>query len=118
MYIGDSGNARVLKVAAAFALKPNRPNPFNPTTQLAYEVPQAAHITLAVYNLLGQEVVRLVEGMQQPGRYVVSWNGKNGQGVGVASGVYLYRLTASTGFTQSRRMTLLLSKRLSSSETS
>ncbi len=51
--------------------------------------------------------MRLVDEMQVPGRYLVTWNGRNAHGLGVASGVYLYRLTTSTGFTQSRRMTLL-----------
>ena len=91
----------------AFSLSANRPNPFNPATQIAYEVPQQAHITLAVYNVLGQEVVRLVDREQQAGRYTVTWDGRNTQGQGVSSGVYLYRLTSSTGFVESRRMVLL-----------
>lgn len=102
--------ASAVKVSAlptVFALKANRPNPFNPRTQITYDVPQPTHVTLAVYNLLGQEVIRLVDDVKAPGRYVVTWDGRNGQGVTVASGVYLYRLTTSTGFTQTRRMTLL-----------
>jgi hypothetical protein len=91
----------------AFALHAARPNPFNPSTTISYDVPQQAHITLIVYNLLGQEVVRLVDSIHQPGRYAVTWNGRNGRGSGVASGVYLYRLTSSTGFVQTRRMLLL-----------
>lgn len=70
-------------------------------------MPEPAHITLIVYNVLGQEVVRLVEGGRQPGRYTVTWDGRNGQGVAVASGVYLYRLATSTGFSQTRRMALV-----------
>ena len=91
----------------AFSLSANHPNPFNPSTQIAYEVPQQAHITLAVYNVLGQEVVRLVNREQQAGRYTVTWDGRNTQGQGVSSGVYLYRITSSTGFVESRRMLLL-----------
>ena len=91
----------------AFSLGANRPNPFNPSTQIAYEVPQQAHITLAVYNVLGQEIVRLVNAVQQAGRYAVTWDGRNTQGQGVSSGVYLYRLSSSTGFVESRRMVLL-----------
>ncbi|MBI4551402.1 MAG: choice-of-anchor D domain-containing protein [Candidatus Latescibacteria bacterium] len=98
---------KVSIMPAAFTLKPNHPNPFNPATQIAYEVPQTAHVTLTVYNLLGQEVFRLVDVRQPPGRYVVVWDGRNAQGMGVASGVYLYRMTTSTGFTQTRRMTLV-----------
>lgn len=91
----------------AFALADARPNPFNPATEIAYEVPMQAHITLAIYNLLGQEVVRLVDQMQAPGRYTVTWNARNAQGQAVSSGVYLYRLISSDGYTESRRMTLL-----------
>lgn len=92
---------------APFALTQNNPNPFNPATQIAYEVPAQAHITLTVFNLLGQEVVTLVNETQAAGRYTVSWNGRNTQGLGVASGVYLYRITSSTGYSETRRMTLL-----------
>ena len=91
----------------AFSLGANRPNPFNPATQIAYAVPQQAHITLTVYNVLGQEVVRLVNAMQQAGRYTITWDGRNAQGQAVSSGVYLYRLASSTGFVESRRMVLL-----------
>ena len=70
-------------------------------------MPQQAHITLAVYNELGQEIVRLVNAVQQAGRYTVTWDGRNTQGQGVSSGVYLYRRTSSTGFVESRRMVLL-----------
>ena len=90
-----------------FSLSANRPNPFNPSTQIAYEVPQQAHLTLTVYNLLGQEVVRLVNTVQHAGRYTVTWDGRNAQGQAVSSGVYLYRLSSSTGFVQTRRMVLL-----------
>ena len=91
----------------AFSLSANRPNPFNPSMQIAYEVPQQAHLTLTVYNVLGQEVVRLVNAIQQAGRYTVTWDGRNAQGQAASSGVYLYRLTSSTGFVESRRMLLL-----------
>ena len=91
----------------AFSLGVNRPNPFNPSTTIAYDVPQQAHITLAVYNVLGQEVVRLVNSVQQAGRYTVMWDARNAQGQAVSSGVYLYRLSSSTGFVESRRMVLL-----------
>ena len=91
----------------AFSLGVNRPNPFNPSTQIAYEVPQQAHFRLAVYNVLGQEVVRLVDQLQTTGRYTVTWNGRNARGAAVASGVYLYRLTSGTGYSETKRLTLL-----------
>ena len=91
----------------AFSLGAARPNPFNPSTQIAYDVPQQAPISLTVYNLLGQEVARLVDGTQAPGRYTVTWNGRNAQGIAVASGVYVYRMVTGTGFTATGRMALL-----------
>ena len=91
----------------AFALTGNRPNPFNPSTTISYEVPQQSHITLTVYNLLGQEVVRLVDTVQAPGHYRAFWYGRNARGQAVASGVYLYRMTSSTGYSENKRMTLL-----------
>ena len=90
-----------------FALRNAAPNPFNPSTTITYEVPQQTYITLTVYNLLGQEVTRLVDGVQAPGRYQVDWNARNARGQSVASGVYLYRMTTGAGFTQVHRMTLL-----------
>jgi hypothetical protein len=102
-----SGSHRVAALPTSFALKHNAPNPFNPSTTIAYEVPQKAHISLTIYNLLGQEVVRLVDEPKLAGRYEVIWHGLNGNGQGVASGIYMYRLTTDTGFTQVQRMTLL-----------
>lgn len=103
----EAGHMQVKTLPTTFALSNNRPNPFNPSTTIAYEVPQTAHITLTVYNLLGQEVVRLVDQVRQPGRYTVTWNGRNADHSGVASGIYLYRVTSSTGFVDTKRMTLL-----------
>lgn len=103
----SNSTVKVSLAPDAFALTGNAPNPFNPSTRIAYEVPQQARITLTVFNILGQEVVRLVDEVQTPGRYVVNWAGRNLQGLPVSSGVYLYRLTSSTGYTETRRMTLL-----------
>ncbi|MBI4553538.1 MAG: cadherin-like domain-containing protein, partial [Candidatus Latescibacteria bacterium] len=97
----------IAPLPTVFALKSNRPNPFNPNTTIAYEVPQQAHVRLIVYNILGQEVARLVDGVKQPGRYTMIWHGRNRNGHGVASGVYLYRMTTNAGFTNTQRMTLL-----------
>ena len=91
----------------SFTLHAASPNPFNPATTISYEVPQSTHIQLTVYNLLGQEVVRLVDTMHQPGRYETVWDGRNSRGQGVASGVYMYRLASSTGYSHVRQRTLL-----------
>jgi hypothetical protein len=92
---------------APFALGAAYPNPFNPQTQITYELPGQTHVTLTMYNLLGQEIIRLVDQVQPAGPYAVTWNGRNTQGVSVASGVYMYRLTTDSGFQTTRRVTLL-----------
>ena len=94
-------------VPQSFGLRDAAPNPFNPATTIAYDVPQQAHIRLTVYNLLGQEVIRLVDQAQTPGRYTVTWNGRNTQDLGVASGIYMYRMSSDTGYSETKRMTLL-----------
>ena len=100
-------SVKVSSQPTAFSLQPNVPNPFNPSTAIVYEVQQQAHITLIIYNLIGQEVARLVDRVQPVGRYNVVWNARNALGRPVSSGVYLYRLTTDTGHSESRRMTLL-----------
>ena len=96
-----------VSIPTSFALGDARPNPFNPSTTIAYEVPEQTHITLTVYNLLGQEVVRLVDQVQAAGRYEAVWPGINSRGAGVASGVYLYRIVSGSGYVDTKRMTLL-----------
>ncbi len=82
------------------------PNPFNPTTTIAYELPEPAHVTLSVYNVRGQLVRTLVDERQGAGPGSVVWNGTNRFGQAVGSGVYVYRLTAGD-VQRSRKMVLL-----------
>ena len=89
-----------------FALEQNFPNPFNPETAIRYALPEAGNVSLIVYNMLGQEVVRLVDANQTPGFYAIQWNGQDELGRSVASGVYLYRLQAE-GFSKTHKMLLL-----------
>ena len=94
------------RLPVAFRLLPNYPNPFNPETRIDFEIGRADRVVLAVYNVLGEEIVRLVDRSLLPGRYSVKWNGRDRFGMEVPSGVYLYRLEAD-GFTRSRKMLLV-----------
>lgn len=93
-------------VPAEFALDQNHPNPFNPETQIAYQLPQAGDVSLTIYNLLGQQVRQLVNTHQAAGFYRVSWNGQDALGRSAASGIYFYHLKADQ-FSQTKMMILL-----------
>jgi hypothetical protein len=85
----------------SYALNQNYPNPFNPTTVVRYELPAASGVKLVIYDLLGREVVVLVNEKKAPGSYEVKFDA-----AGLASGVYLYRLTAGN-FVQTHKMILM-----------
>ncbi len=89
-----------------FQLAQNFPNPFNPSTTITYRIPEAALVTLTVYNALGQVVRTLVNAVQLAGRHQVVWDGRDERGREVAAGVYLYRLQAGS-FQQTRKMLLV-----------
>ena len=90
-----------------FALKQNYPNPFNPVTQIGYHVAEEASVTLVVYNLKGQEVIRLMDNVNHiPGKYNLRWNAVNHFGENVSAGVYLVHMS-SKGFSKTKKMVLL-----------
>jgi hypothetical protein len=94
-------------IPTTFALYQNAPNPFNPSTVIRYDVPEASgKMTLHIYDASGRLVRTLVDGAQSPGRKNSEWNGRDNRGRQVASGVYFYRLTAP-GFDQTNKMLLL-----------
>ncbi len=89
-----------------FALEQNFPNPFNPATTIRYHLPQAAHVTLTVYDVLGSKVAILVEGWQPAGTYSLLWDGTDQHGRLAGTGVYFYRLDAGF-YTEMKKMILL-----------
>jgi len=84
-----------------YTLNQNYPNPFNPSTMISFSLPHATDVSLKVFNVLGQEVATLVNGYTAAGQHEVQFDAK-----GLASGVYLYRLTSGT-FTQTKKMTVV-----------
>jgi len=84
-------------VPAMLALRQNHPNPFNPRTELRYSLPYAGRVALAVYDLRGGRVTTLVEAEMPAGEWTVEWDGLDGLGVAVPSGVYLARLKTPAG---------------------
>ncbi len=92
---------RTGETAQEFHLIQNYPNPFNPKTNISYSLPVSGDVSLIIYNLLGEEVTRLVDGHMPSGTYTTTWNASN-----VASGMYFYRLT-SGDFIQTKKMVLL-----------
>jgi hypothetical protein len=78
----------------SYALHQNYPNPFNPVTTIRYELPKASHVTITIYNMLGQQVRVLEQSDQQPGYYQSIWDGRNDDGISVSSGIYTYRIAA------------------------
>lgn len=75
------------QVPTEFTLKQNYPNPFNPSTSINYSIPETGNVTLSIYNVTGQEVVRLVNGVENAGSHNIVWNASN-----LSSGIYFYRL--------------------------
>lgn len=82
------------------------PNPFNPATQISYALSDAGSVSLVIYSVTGQQIQTLVNEQQSPGRYSVTWDGRNDFGRSVSSGIYLYRLTQN-GRSMTNRMMLL-----------
>ena len=93
-------------VPQEFSLGQNYPNPFNPNTEITYNLPAQSDVRITVFNLLGQAVKEIVNDNLPAGPHVASWDGRDESGTTVASGIYLYRLTAGDR-TLSRKMVLL-----------
>jgi hypothetical protein len=106
---GDVFTTEAIYIPAARAeLVQNHPNPFNPTTEIAYVVPEGAseNVTLVVYDVSGARVKTLVDAPVSPGRHIAVWDGRDDHGSSVGSGVYFYRMEQK-GFVATKKMLLL-----------
>ena len=88
-------------VPLSFTLYPNYPNPFNPSTTIKYTLNKTNFVSLAIYDIRGEQIKRLIEDEQSAGAYTVNWNASN-----LSSGLYFYRLKAGE-FVQTRKMILI-----------
>ncbi len=91
----EISNAKLESVLPTeYSLSQNQPNPFNPSTDISFSLPKSGQVKLTVYNILGAEVATLVDEIRSAGVHRITWDGTDKSGNPVASGVYLYRLTA------------------------
>ncbi len=81
-------------IPTKFNVENNYPNPFNPTTTIQYGIPEAAYVTVKIYNMLGQEIKVLVQSEKLAGTYNIMWSGNDNFGNKVSSGTYIFRVTA------------------------
>ncbi len=95
------GGIQTIEIPNYFSLAQNYPNPFNPNTSIKYSVPTPSNVVLKIYDVLGKEVVTLVNEVKQPGFHTVDFNASE-----LASGIYFYRIDAGE-FTSVKRMVLV-----------
>jgi hypothetical protein len=93
-------------IPTEFSLAQNYPNPFNPSTKISYQISALSFVTLKIYDVLGNEIVTLVNEEKPPGIYEVEFYGNSGEVWNLPSGIYFYRLRANE-FTQVKKMILL-----------
>ena len=93
-------------VPTSYALYQNYPNPFNPSTDIRFDLPEAIRVELKIFNILGQEVVTLVDDVRAAGAYRVLWDGKNAAGLNAASGVYVYQIK-TPNFQDAKKMVMI-----------
>ena len=93
-------------IANAFVLEQNFPNPFNPSTNIKYNLPESDSVTLTIFNTTGQKVRTLINSKQSIGNHTVIWDSRNDNGSMVSSGIYYYTLKAGSDKVLSRKMIL------------
>ncbi len=104
-----SKGTRSIKVKAVpveFALHSNYPNPFNPTTKIDYDIATESFVTFTIFDILGRQVVTLINQQQAPGYYSINWDAKDILGVSAPAGIYFYQLQTKE-FAKTRKMVLL-----------
>jgi len=93
-------------VPEEYALYQNYPNPFNPSTTIQYDLPEESRVSITIYDVLGRDVLRLVDGTLEAGRYSQLWQGQDRSGNSLASGVYFIRIDAKSLVSERKLITL------------
>lgn len=109
VFLGQNNNQKIVnnnELDKSFTLFQNHPNPFNPITNIEYQVRKNAHVSIKVYDILGREIKTLVSKNLGIGTYGVEWDGRDNSGNQVASGLYIYRMIADD-FVASYKMLFL-----------
>ena len=101
-----AGTEDTKSVPEGHTLFQNHPNPFNPETDIHFQLPEASHVVVRIFNLLGREIRTLTDIHYEAGYHTIRWDSKDNNGNAVSSGIYLYQLQAGS-FSQIRKMTLL-----------
>ena len=112
-YVGASGTSQLSiggnysnGFPVRFSTYPNYPNPFNPTTQIRYDLPEEQNVTIAIYDVIGRKIRSLMNTSQTAGYHSVRWDAKNDIGEGVAAGMYIYTIQAGE-FKDTKKMVLI-----------
>ncbi len=95
-----------VELPTQFELAQNYPNPFNPSTIIAFSIPNQSYVSLKIFDILGREIRTLVNSDMSAGKYTVNWNGDDNNGNKVATGTYIYRITAGA-FVSTKKMILI-----------
>ncbi len=104
--IGSISNSNTPEIPTSFELASPYPNPFNPTVQIPYNLPEFSSVRIQVYNILGQRVATLVDAEQPAGFHRITWDGTTAAGVASASGVYFVTMNAGP-FSTTKKIVLL-----------
>lgn len=102
----DDVDENSTKNPVKFSLYQNFPNPFNPETIIKFELPTTSYVRLVVFDIKGEEIITLIDERKSAGAHLIKWDGRNRNGVRIASGIYFYRLETEN-FIQSKKLILL-----------
>ena len=93
LVLGPLGLEGETPLPTSLALRQNYPNPFNPATTIPFDLPERTRLSLSIYDLRGREIAQLFSGEMPPGSHAVVWQGQDGQGRTMSSGIYIARLS-------------------------